>query len=110
MALAFAAHADLVLTTGAAAQSNIITEFWDAYGLSIVAPATLTSTAITILVTNSTVFGATLATLQSGGTDVVLTAGKSLTITPVAYRQLQLQGSAVEVAARTFTVAKVFPT
>lgn len=110
MAFGYAYLPDLIVSTGAAAQSNTIILFDDAYGLSIQAPGTLTSTAITISVINSTSTSLAFATLQSGGQDIQLSAGKALVITPVPFRQLQLQGSAVEAATRTFTAAKVFPT
>lgn len=101
----YARHASLTITTSV---SNTITGFEDSFGLSIVAPATLTSTSVTLQVTNSTDSAAVFGTLQSGGSDVVITAGKALVVTPIPFQQLKLLGTSTEAGTRTFTVAKVF--
>lgn len=107
MAFGYAKHPSLTLLTTV---SNTISGFEDAFGLSIVAPATLTSTSVTLQVANSTSTGATFATLQSGGSDITLVSGKALVVTPIPFVQLRLAGNSTEAASRTFDVAKVFQT
>lgn len=107
MAFGFARHPNLTIASGSS-NSNAIELMEDAYGLGIQAPATLTSTMILVQVAMAASSGATFATLQSGGTDVTITAGKALIITPIPYKQLRIQGSSAEGADRSFTTGKVF--
>lgn len=109
MAFGFAQLPAVTINSGTT-DSNTIVGFEDAYALSIQAPATLTSTAVTVAVIGSTSTTASFSTLQSGGVDIVLTQGKACIITPIPYRQLKLQGTAAEGSDRSFTVAKVFLT
>ena len=95
-----------LLFSAAGTVSSVVTGLDDAYGVGIIAPATLTASQVTVQVAASS--GGTFGTLQSGGSDVVLAAGKSLIITPLPYRWLQLASSAGEAASRTFVVTKVF--
>src|ERR1043165_8168243 len=107
MAFGYAAHPDLVINLNSTV-SQTITLIEDAYGLSITAPPNLDSSTISVAVAGSTASGANLSVLQSGGTDVTLSAGKALVITPVPFKQLQLQAFKTETAQRNFNVAKVF--
>ena len=77
----------------------------DAYGISIMAPATLTASQVTIQVAMSSIQAA--VTLLSGGTAVTMAAGQGLVISPLPYRWLYVLSTAAEAAARTFPVGKV---
>jgi hypothetical protein len=83
--------------------SNIIKDVGDAYAITIFTPATLTSTGITIGV-EPTSSGTSFVTLQSGGTDVILPAGRATIISPPAFKQLRLESSSVEGANRVFSL------
>ena len=89
--------------------SNAISLFEDAYGVSLQAPATLTACQVTVQVAVSSGASATFATLQSGGADVLLFAGKGLIMTPLPYRQFRINSTATEAGSRTFQAAKVIP-
>lgn len=87
----------------------------DAEALVIYAPAALTGTiTLQISPTREASEGggtATWATLQSGGADITLGAGKALTITDIGFRQLRMVSDAAEGATRTFLITKqVYPT
>jgi hypothetical protein len=86
-----------------ASTSNIIKDVGDAYAITIFTPATLTSTGITIGV-EPTSSGTNFVTLQSGGSDVVLPAGRATIISPPAFKQLRLESSSAEGADRTFAL------
>lgn len=106
MALWIASQPDMVVAA-AGTTSNTIVNFDDAYALTIYCPAVLTSTSVTIDV-EPTSTGTTFTTLQSGGTDVVMTAGKATVISPAPFRQLRVVCGAAEGAGRIFRVTKVF--
>jgi len=89
--------------------SNAISLFEDAYGVSVQAPPTLTACQVTVQVAVSSGAAATFSTLQSGGADVLLFAGKALIMTPLPYRQFRINSTTAEGASRTFQAAKVFP-
>lgn len=84
--------------------SNIISIFDDATALTIYSPATLTG-AVTIE-TEPTSTGTNFVTLQSGGTDVTLPAGKATVLNKVGWRQMRLASAASEASARAFFVTK----
>ena len=88
--------------------SNTVTLFEDAYGVSIQAPAILTASQVSIQVAVSSGASAAFVNYQSGGADIVLAAGKGLTMTPIPYRQLRIISSSAEGADRLFLSAKVF--
>lgn len=88
----------------------------DSEAFTIYAPASLTGN-ITMQVSPDRQVSeggpasAAWSTLQSGGVDITLTAGKALTITDVAIRQLRLVSDVAEGADRTFRITKqVYPT
>src|SRR5712691_10421201 len=91
-----------------ASTSGVITQFDDAYGVGIQAPPTLTASQVSIQVAVSSGSAAAFVTYQSGGADIVLAAGKALTMTPIPYRQIRFVSSSVEGADRVFLVTKVF--
>ena len=94
--------------TASNSTSGAITQFDDAYAVSIQAPATLTASQVSIQVAVSSGGSAAFVTYQSGGADIVLAAGKGLTMTPIPYRQLRIISSSVEGADRVFLLTKVF--
>ena len=92
--------------------SSAIGGFDDSEALAIWAPGTLTGT-ITLQIAperqateGGTSSVQTWATLQSGGVDITLSAGKALTITDIAFRQLRLVSTSAEGAERSFKVLK----
>ena len=98
-----------MVTSSGATTSNAIRQFDDAWALTIYSPATLTSTAVTIDV-EPTSTGATFVTLQSGGTDVVMVAGKATVISPVPFMQMRVVSGAAEGDDREFRVTKTILT
>jgi hypothetical protein len=70
-------------------------------GLSIQAPATLTSASVTVEVSQD---GSTWASLQSGGSDVTFAAGEVLVVTDVYWNYVRLKTASAEGSARTFSV------
>jgi hypothetical protein len=70
-------------------------------GLSIQAPATLTSASVTVQVSQD---GSTWAALQSGGSDVTFGAGEVLVVTDVYFNYVRLKTASSEAAERTFNV------
>lgn len=74
-----------------------------AAGVCIYAPAALTGT-ITVEVS---VDGTTFVTLQSGGADVSIGAGKAITLTEISFRHVRLKSSGSEAAQRVFSVSKL---
>lgn len=98
-----------MLTTAGSTTSSAVKLFEDAFGLTIFAPAALDSTGNTIEV-EPTSTGTAFITLQSGGSDIVFTQGKATVISPVAWRQMRIVGTAAESAARTFRLTKTVQT
>lgn len=96
-------------TTSGGTISSVIRQFDDAWALTIYSPATLTSTSVTIDV-EPTDTGTSFVTLQSGGTDVVMVAGKATVISPVPFMQMRVVCGAAEGATRTFRVTKTILT
>lgn len=106
--------ADMKSLTIASGQTNgtAIGGFDDAEALVIYAPATLTGT-ITLQVApereaseGGTSTAQSWATMQSGGVDITLPAGKALTLTDIAFRQLRLVSGSAEGGDRAFRVTK----
>ncbi len=93
-----------MVIVSASSYSNAISLFDDATALTIYSPDTLTGT-VTIE-TEPTSTGATFVTLQSGGADVTLPAGKATVINKVGWKQMRLASAASEASARTFPVTK----
>ena len=91
------------------ASSNAIAGFEDADVVQIFAPAL---TQVHEIQTNANAAAATgssgWATMTSGGTNVVINSGTSVTITDIAFRALRVQARGAEGAQRTFTVVKQF--
>lgn len=87
-------------------QSGAIGGFSDAVALVLYAPAALTGT-VTIQI-EPTDTGTAWVDLGSGGSDVTIGAGNSVTVEPVGFRQLRVVSSAAEGADRVFTVTKSF--
>ena len=98
-----------MVTSSGATTSNVIRQFDDAWALTIYSPATLTSTAVTINV-EPTDTGTSFVTLQSGGTDVVIAAGKATVISPVPFMQMQILCDQAEGDDREFRVTKTILT
>ena len=96
-------------TTSGGTTSNVIRQFDDAWALTIYSPATLTSTSVTIDV-EPTDTGTSFVTLQSGGSDVVMVAGKATVISPVPFMQMRVVCGAAEGADRIFRVTKTILT
>lgn len=93
----------MVVVSGSS-YSNAIKVFDDATALTIYSPAALTG--VITIETEPTETGSNFVTLQSGGTDVTLAAGKSTVINKVGWRQMRLASAGTEAAARTFPVTK----
>ena len=98
-----------MVTSSGATTSNVIRQFDDAWALTIYSPATLTSTAVTISV-EPTDTGTSFVTLQSGGTDVVMVAGKATVISPVPFLQMRIVCGMAEGDDREFRVTKTILT
>lgn len=94
----------LVVVNGSS-YSQAIGIFDDATALTIFTPATLTSTGLFVEVEPTTT-GTNFVTLQSGGTDICLSAGKATIINKVGWRQLRLAAPATEGGARSCPVTK----
>lgn len=92
-------------TTAGSDTSSIVKLLEDAFGLTIYAPTTLDSTGNLVEV-EPTSTGTSFVVLQSGGTDIVFTAGKATVISPVAWKQMRIVGTAAESATRTFRLTK----
>lgn len=89
--------------------SSVIRQFDDAWALTIYSPATLTSTSVTIDV-EPTDTGTSFVRLQSGGSDVVMEAGKATVISPVPFMQMRVVTGAAEATSSTFRVTKTILT
>ena len=94
---------DIVIAEGAQASTGTIGKaaIKAARAIAIFAPATLAET-IRVEVSNDA--GSTWKILQSGGSDVTISAAECIIIDSVAYDDLRLYASSgVTAAARTFT-------
>jgi len=106
---------NLVIASGQT-NSNAISGAEDAEALTFYAPSALTGT-ITLQVAKEravseggTAASVTWHTKQSGGADITIPAGKSITITDIGFRQFRLVSGSAEGAERTFKVTKqVYP-
>lgn len=105
---------DVTIASGQT-DSNAIGGMDDAEALTIYAPGTLTGT-ITIQVAPDRQVSeggsavTTWYTKQSGGADITIPAGKSVTLTDIGFRQLRLHSTSAEGANRTFKLTKqVYP-
>ena len=84
--------------------SNALKDFDDAFGIAIYSPATLSGTvSVQVEPTSS---GTSFVTLQSGGSDVTLPAGKATILNPVPWKQMRLVSGAAEGADRSFAVTR----
>lgn len=95
--------------SAAGTTSGVIRQFDDSWALTIYCPTTLTSTSVLIEV-EPTDTGTNFATLQSGGSDVVMTAGKATVISPVPFMQMRVVCGSAEGSDRTFRVTKTILT
>ena len=104
MALHVTKRPTLTIASGGTA-SGVSADF-DALAITIYAPATVTASQIGVEV-EPTSSGTDFVTLQSGGSDVVFTAGKALVISPPAFKQMRLTSTSVEGADRTFPMTQI---
>jgi hypothetical protein len=99
-----------MVTSAGGTTSNAIGFFDDAWAISIYSPTTtFTSTYVTIQV-EPTSTGTDFVTLQSGGSDVTLSSGKAMVLSPLPFMQMRIVHDAAEAAERTFTVRKTILT
>lgn len=98
----------IITIASGASTGNAVRHLDDASAITIFTPATLTGT-ITVLV-EPTSTGANFVTLQSGGTDVALPAGKATVLNKVGWRQLSVASNQAEGQTDIFTVTKTIPT
>ena len=104
------AHLPTMVIDSGFASSSVLTGFEDAASISIMAPASLTGTITVRIATESSgvTASSTWADLQSGGSDVTIGAGNSVTITPPTAHSLILVSGTTETARRYFQVTKRF--
>ena len=93
------------VTSAAGQVSSAVRTIDDAWGMTIYAPVTLSSTSNMVQV-EPTSTGIDFVVLQSGGVDVVFEAGKATVISPVTFRQIRISGNTPESGTRTFTLTK----
>ena len=93
-----------IIIVNASSNGNAISQFDDATALTIYSPAALTG--VITVETEPTTTGTNFVTLQSGGTDVTIPAGKATVINKVGWRQMRLVSAASEGGTRTFPVTK----
>ena len=105
MALVVTALPSIVIVSGSS-NGNAVASIDDAFAITIFSPSALTNT-ITVDVEPSTT-GSSFVTLQSGGSDVAIPAGKATLLSPSGFRQLRLVASGSEAASRTFSLTKSF--
>lgn len=110
-----------ILIASGTTTSAAIGGFDDAEALVIYAPAALTGT-VTLQVAPdrqaserdqslAAAPAVVWSTMQSGGSDITIPAGKALTLTDIGFRQMRLVSGSSEGADRTFKVSKqVYPT
>jgi hypothetical protein len=97
---------DLVIANGATTTTTPITaNLDDAEAIMITGPAALTGT---VTVNVSSDGGTTYGDAGSGGSDITVGAGNTVTISPVPFNALKVTSGSAEGAARTFKVAKIF--
>lgn len=102
----FANLGTLVIANGQTDTTTPITKYLDdAHSVTIVAPSTLTGT---VTIRGSIDGGTTYADIGSGGSDVTIGAGNSVTISPCPFNAIKVTSGSAEGAERTFTVAKEF--
>ena len=94
--------------TGGGTTSNAVGLIDDSWGLTIYSPATITNT-ITVEV-EPTSTGTNFVTLQSGGTDVTIPAGKATVLNPIPFRQIRVKAAGAEGQQDVFTLTKVILT
>ena len=92
-------------STSGGTTTTTLTNFEDAYALTVSTPTTLTSTGVSVQV-ELTSTGTNFQTLQSGGVDVQMIAARATVFCPTPFKQLRLVCTAAEGAARSFAVAK----
>ena len=107
MAFNTALMPNLVFSSGGS-NTNADTQLDDAYGLSLISPATAPGGTVTIQV-EQTSTGASFVNLQSGGVDVTLAGNRGIVLTPFPFRQIRLTLSVAATDAFTYTLAKIFP-
>jgi len=104
MPLAVVGHQSMTISSGTST-SGVIVAFDDAWGLTIYSPATMTASQAFVEV-EPTSTGTTFVTLQSGGVDVTLPAGKATVISPVPFKQMRVTSTATEAQADEFRVSR----
>ena len=77
-----------IIIVSASSNGNSISQFDDATALTIYSPSALTGTITVETEPSST--GTSFVTLQSGGTDVTIPAGKATVLNKVGWRQMRL--------------------
>lgn len=77
------------------ASTSGVSRDFDAVAITIFSPGTITASQIKVEVEPSS-SGTSFVTLQSGGSDVVLIAGKATIISPPAFKQLRLTSTSAE--------------
>ena len=86
--------------------SNAVGLLDDAWGLTIYAPAAITSTSGVAVQIEPTETGTNFLTLQSGGADVYVVQGRATVISPVPFKQIRMLSSVTEATDRIFTLTK----
>jgi hypothetical protein len=104
MALQVVGHKAMTIPSGGST-SNAITDFDDAWGLTIYSPVTVTATMITVQV-EPTSSGTSFVTLQSGGSDVTIPASRATVISPVPFKQMRVTSSSAEGQDDVFKVTR----
>jgi hypothetical protein len=94
-----------MIVVNGSSYSNAISILDDANALTVYTPATMTSTGFFVEVEPTTT-GTNFVTLQSGGVDVSLPAGKATVLNKVGWFQMRLAAPATEGGARTCPVTK----
>ena len=105
MSIHYANLGSLTISSGGTASSALTAYLSDAKAITLTAPASVTGT---ITVQISVDGGTTYVDLTSGGSDVTIAAGNSVTITDPAFNALRVNSGSTETDTRTFTVAKTF--
>jgi hypothetical protein len=97
-------HKAMTIPSGGST-SNSITDFDDAWGLTIYSPVIVTATAFSVEV-EPTSSGTLFVVLQSGGTDVTIPASRATVISPVPFRQMRITSSSVEGQDDVFKITR----
>jgi len=102
-----AACPNLVVTNGTAASNAVPAKanYSDAETLTIFAPSTLDAGTNTLEV-EPTETGTSFVTLQSGGADINIAAGKAVVLTEIAWKQIRVKCGNNQTADRTFQMVK----